>query len=137
LVNLLLTYRLIHIKDNRLKFGLREPAADSMEEKCTFCKIIRGENSADFLYQDESLVVFRDIRPHAPVHLLIVPKEHIRSVNDLKEQDKEIIFKMIARAKEMAKDLAIAESGYRLVFNVERGGGQVIFHLHLHMLGGW
>jgi len=108
-----------------------------MEEHCTFCKIIRGEKSADFLYQDESLVVFKDIRPHAPVHLLIVPKEHIRSLNDLKEKDKDTLFKMIMKAKEMAKEQAIAESGYRLVFNVERGGGQVIFHLHLHLLGGW
>ncbi len=107
-----------------------------MEEHCTFCKIIRGEKSADFLYQDESLVVFKDIRPHAPVHLLIVPKEHIRSLNDLKEKDKDTLFKMIMKAKEMAKEQAIAESGYRLVFNVERGGGQVIFHLHLHLLGG-
>ena len=74
-----------------------------MEEKCTFCKIIKGEQSADFLYQDESLVVFKDIRPHAPVHLLIVPKEHIRSLNDLKEKDKDIISEMIVRAKEMAK----------------------------------
>lgn len=108
-----------------------------MEEHCTFCKIIRGEKSADFLYQDESLVVFKDIRPHAPVHLLIVPKEHIHSLNDLKEKDKDTLFKMIMKAKEMAKEQAIAESGYRLVFNVERGGGQVIFHLHLHLLGGW
>ena len=108
-----------------------------MEENCTFCKIIRGEKSADFLYQDESLVVFKDIRPHAPVHLLIVPREHIRSLNNLKEQDKDIIFKMVVIAKEMAKEQSIATSGYRLVFNVERGGGQVIFHLHLHLLGGW
>ena len=108
-----------------------------MEEHCTFCKIIRGEKSADFLYQDDSLVVFKDIRPHAPIHLLIVPREHIRSLNDLKEKDKDILFKMIVKAKEMAKEHAIAESGYRLVFNVERGGGQVIFHLHLHLLGGW
>jgi histidine triad (HIT) family protein len=109
----------------------------SMEEHCAFCKIIQGEKSADFLYQDDSLVVFKDIRPHAPVHLLIVPREHIRSLNDLKEKDKDTLFKMIMKAKEMAKEHAIAESGYRLVFNVERGGGQVIFHLHLHLLGGW
>jgi histidine triad (HIT) family protein len=108
-----------------------------MEKDCTFCKIIRGEKAADFVYHDESLVVFKDIHPHAPVHLLIVPSEHIRSVNDLKEHDKDIIFKMIVKAKEMAKEHAVAESGYRLVFNVERGGGQVIFHLHLHLLGGW
>ena len=108
-----------------------------MEEKCTFCKIIKGEQPADLLYQDESLVVFKDIRPHAPVHLLIVPKEHIRSLNDLKEKDRDIISKMVVRAKEMAKEVSIAQSGYRLLFNVERGGGQVIFHLHLHLLGGW
>lgn len=108
-----------------------------MEEKCTFCKIIKGEQSADFLYQDESVVVFKDIRPHAPVHVLIVPREHIRSLNDLREKDKDIISEMIVRAKEMAKELSIAQSGYRLLFNVERGGGQVIFHLHLHLLGGW
>jgi histidine triad (HIT) family protein len=108
-----------------------------MEEKCTFCKIIKGEQSADFLYQDESLVVFKDIRPHAPVHLLIAPREHIRSLNDLREKDKHIISEMIVRAKEMAKELSIAQSGHRLLFNVERGGGQVVFHLHLHLLGGW
>jgi len=120
-----------------LKLSRCEPATDSMEEKCAFCKIIRGEESADFLYQDESLVVFKDIRPHAPVHLLIVPREHIRSLNDLREEDEDIISKMVVRAKEMAKEHSIAQSGYRLVFNVERGGGQVIFHLHLHLLGGW
>ncbi len=108
-----------------------------MDENCTFCKIIKGEKSADFVYQDESLVAFKDIRPHAPVHLLVVPREHIRSVNDLKERDKEIVFKLIAKAREIAREQSIAESGYRLVFNVERGGGQVIFHLHLHLLGGW
>ncbi len=108
-----------------------------MEEDCTFCKIIRGEKSADFLYQDESLVVFKDIRPHAPVHLLIVPKKHIRSMNDLTEQDEDIVLNMMLKAKEMAKQESIADSGYRLVFNVERGGGQYIFHLHLHLLGGW
>jgi histidine triad (HIT) family protein len=108
-----------------------------MEEDCTFCKIIRGEKSADFLYQDDSLVVFKDIRPHAPVHLLIVPRKHIRGVNDLTEQDKDVVLNMILKAKEMAKKESIADSGYRLVFNVERGGGQYIFHLHLHLLGGW
>jgi histidine triad (HIT) family protein len=108
-----------------------------MEKDCTFCKIIKGENVADFVYQDESLVVFKDIRPHAPVHLLIVPREHIRSLNDIKEKDKDIVFRMVFKAKEMAKEHSIATSGYRLLFNVERGGGQVIFHLHLHLLGGW
>lgn len=108
-----------------------------MEKNCTFCKIIKSEKSTDFLFQDDSLVGLKDIRPHAPVHLLIVPRRHIRSLNDLTEQDKDIVFEMIMRAKEMAREQFIAESGYKLVFNVERGGGQVIFHLHLHLLGGW
>jgi histidine triad (HIT) family protein len=109
---------------------------DSMEKDCTFCKIINGEKPADFVYQGESLVVFKDIRPHAPVHLLIVPRKHIRSVNDLMEEDRDILFEMIMKGKEMAKKHSIADSGYKLVFNVERGGGQVIFHLHLHLVGG-
>jgi len=112
-------------------------AIGSIEEDCTFCKIIRGENPTEFLYRDDSLVVIRDIQPYSPVHLLIVPTEHIRSINDLTEQNKDTLFKMILKAKDMAKKYSIAESGYKLVFNVERGGGQVIFHLHLHLLGGW
>ena len=108
-----------------------------MKESCIFCKIIRGEEPAEFVSEDESLVVFKDIRPHAPVHLLVVPKRHIRSINDLTEEDKDIVARMILKAKEMARDRSISESGYKLVFNVERGGGQYIFHLHLHLVGGW
>jgi len=108
-----------------------------MEKDCLFCQIIRGDKPADFLYKDESLVVFKDIYPHAPVHLLIVPRRHIRSVNEVTEQDGDIISQMILKGREMAKEVAVARSGYKLLFNVERGGGQVIFHLHLHLLGGW
>ena len=107
-----------------------------MDENCTFCQIIEGKKPADFVYQDESLIVIKDIRPHAPVHLLVIPREHIRSINDLEEKDKDIVFKMIMKAREISKDHSITQSGYRLLFNVERGGGQVIFHLHLHLLGG-
>jgi len=108
-----------------------------MEKDCIFCQIIRGEREADFVYQDESLVVFKDIHPHAPVHLLVVPKRHLRSVNDLTEQDKDIVSEMILKAKEVAKAQSISKSGYRLLFNIERGGGQIIFHLHMHLLGEW
>ena len=104
-------------------------------ENCVFCQIIR-DKPADFVYQDESLVVFKDIRPHAPIHLLFVPKKHIRSVNDLTEEDTPIISKMISKAKEIARDQEVSESGYKLLFNIERGG-QVVFHLHMHLLGGW
>jgi histidine triad (HIT) family protein len=112
-------------------------AQGSMEKSCTFCQIIGGEKPTEFLYQDDTLVVFKDIRPHAPVHLLIVPKRHIRSLNDLKDQDKMIVAEMILRAQKIAKEQKISDSGYKILFNVERGGGQVIFHLHMHLLGGW
>ena len=108
-----------------------------MERDCIFCQIVSGEKSADFLYQDQSLVVFKDIYPHAPVHLLIVPRRHIRSINEVTEQDKEIISRVVLKGKEMAKEQGVAKSGYKLLFNVEQGGGQVIFHVHLHLLGGW
>ena len=108
-----------------------------MGKECPFCQIIRGEKSAPILYQDNSLIVFKDIHPHAPVHFLIVPKKHIRSINDLEQEDKEMISEMIWRAREMAQEQGISRSGYKLLFNVERGAGQVIFHVHLHLIGGW
>ncbi|OGP78726.1 MAG: histidine triad nucleotide-binding protein [Deltaproteobacteria bacterium RBG_16_49_23] len=108
-----------------------------MEKECAFCQIVRGEKPADIVFQNESVVVFKDIRPHAPVHLLIVPKKHIRSLNDLAEQDQEVLSEMILIARKVAQEKEISNSGYRIVFNVERGGGQVIFHLHMHLLGGW
>jgi len=104
-------------------------------DDCIFCKIVKGEIPSQFLLENDSLVVFRDIQPQAPVHILIVPKKHIRSINDLTDQDDAIISEMIKTARDMAKKEGIAESGYKLVFNVEKGGGQVIFHLHLHLLG--
>jgi len=107
-----------------------------MEKDCPFCMIIRKEKPADFVYEDESVVVIKDIRPYSPVHLLIIPKRHIRSINDLTEEDKDIVFAMILRARAMAREQSIAQAGYKLVFNTEQGGGQVIFHLHLHLLGG-
>jgi len=108
-----------------------------MQKDCIFCKIVNGEIPTEFLYQDDTLVVFRDINPHAPVHILIVPKKHIRSINDLTENDREIISHLIMVGKDIAKKESVNSSGYKLLFNVERGGGQVIFHLHLHLIGGW
>lgn len=108
-----------------------------MVEDCVFCEIIQGKKPADFVYQGDSVVAFKDKKPHAPVHILLVPRKHIRSINDLEQTDGPVISEMIHRAKEIANDLGIGSSGYRLVFNVERGGGQFVFHLHLHLLGGW
>lgn len=108
-----------------------------MEHDCLFCKISHGQTGTDFLYENENLVVFRDINPHAPVHLLIVPKRHIRSINDLTEADNGILAEMIMTARQMAIRENVDAAGYKLLFNVEKGGGQVIFHLHLHLIGGW
>ena len=108
-----------------------------MEKECIFCKIVRGEIPTKFLYENDLLVVFKDINPQAPVHLLIVCKKHIRSINDLAEDDGNIVSEMVMAAKDMAKKELIDKSGYKLFFNVEKGGGQIIFHLHLHLIGGW
>jgi len=108
-----------------------------MSETCLFCSIVNGEIPTEFLYENKSLVVFRDIHPQAPVHLLIVPKRHIRSINDLTREDRDILAEMLMTAKDMARREGVAASGYKLLYNVEKGGGQVIFHLHLHLIGGW
>jgi histidine triad (HIT) family protein len=107
-----------------------------MEKDCIFCQIAQGQTDTEMLYHSDSLVVFKDINPHSPVHLLLVPKKHIRSINDLTDADQEILAELIMVAKEMAKEHGVAKSGYKLLYNVEKGGGQLIFHLHLHLLGG-
>ena len=108
-----------------------------MEAECIFCKIANHEMPTELIFENDKVVVFNDIRPHAPVHVLIVPKKHIRSINDIENDDREIIAEMVCVAKDMAKKLSVNESGYRLLFNVEQGGGQVIFHIHMHLFAGW
>lgn len=108
-----------------------------MEKDCVFCKIAAGQTDTTLLFENERIVVFRDIRPHAPTHLLIVPKKHIRSVNDATEADQAVLGELFLTAQKMARQENVADSGYKLQVNVEKGGGQVIFHLHLHLLGGW
>lgn len=102
---------------------------------CIFCKIGKKEIPADVLYEDESIMVFRDIHPSAPVHFLVIPKEHIQSIAHLEGNHRDVLSKIIYQAKESAEKLNL--KGYKLVFNVGREGGQVIDHLHLHLLGGW
>ena len=102
---------------------------------CLFCKIINKEIPAEFIFEDEAVAAFKDIKPSAPVHYLIVPKEHIQSINYLQANHEAIISKMIFTAKMLAEKLGL--KGYKLMFNVGREGGQLIDHLHLHLLGGW
>ncbi|MDM8541122.1 HIT domain-containing protein [Desulfococcaceae bacterium HSG9] len=108
-----------------------------MPNDCLFCNISKGQTPTEFLFENDTLVVFKDINPHAPVHLLIVPKKHIRGINDLTDDDHSILSEMIMVARDMAAEVGVSQSGYKLLFNVEKGGGQVIFHLHLHLIGGW
>ncbi len=102
---------------------------------CLFCKIGSGEVSSEIIYEDDSVKAFKDIKPSAPVHYLIIPKKHITSVVDLKESDSALMMQLILTAQRLAGEAGLL--GYRLVFNVGREGGQVIDHLHLHLLGGW
>lgn len=103
---------------------------------CIFCKIINKEQPADIVYENGSIIAFRDINPKAPVHILIVPQKHIVSVKDISPQDKDVLAEMLFAAKTIAQEQKVDE-GYKLLFNVGRRGGQIIDHLHLHLLGGF
>lgn len=107
-----------------------------MNEDCIFCKIANKEMPASIEYEDTQTIAFWDINPKAPIHILIIPKKHIPSIADLKPGDDEEVAKMIMIAKKIAEDKGIAHSGYKLIFNVRDHGGQIIDHLHLHLLGG-
>ena len=104
---------------------------------CIFCKIIKGEIPSDMVHEDKDIVVFKDIKPKAPIHSLLVPRKHIASINHLEQEDKELMGKLFLVSKKIAKILGVKDSGYKLIFNVGRGGGQLIDHIHLHLLGGW
>jgi len=103
---------------------------------CIFCQIVGGEVPSKILYQDEEVVVFPDINPKAPTHLLIVPKRHIPSLAHLSEADLPLVANMVAVANRVAKEGGISERGYRLVINCGAEGGQLVPHLHMHLLGG-
>jgi histidine triad (HIT) family protein len=101
-----------------------------------FQKIIDKEIPADVVFEDEDLLAFRDINPQAPHHILIIPKNPIPTINDLEAENAELVGKLVLRAKNLAKELGFADDGYRLVFNCNRHGGQEVYHIHLHLLGG-
>ena len=102
---------------------------------CIFCKIAKGE-MGETIYQDKEVVAFNDIDPKAPIHILIIPKRHIATVNDTTDNDSHLLGHLIQVAKKLALDKNIAEDGYRLLLNCNRGGGQAVYHIHLHLLGG-
>ena len=103
---------------------------------CIFCQIVSGKVPSEILYQDEEIIAFRDIDPQAPIHLLIIPKRHIPSLAHLSEAQLPLIGRMVNAANELAKREGISESGYRLAISCGEEGGQVVPHLHMHLLGG-
>jgi histidine triad (HIT) family protein len=103
---------------------------------CIFCDIVNREIESDIVYEDEQVIAFRDVNPQAPVHILIVPKEHIATTLDLTEDNSEVIGHIYQVAVELAKDEGIAEDGFRIVNNCNEAGGQTVFHIHFHLLGG-
>lgn len=103
---------------------------------CLFCKIAAGQLGTEFLYEDGDVVVFKDIHPKAPVHILVVPKEHFKSLNELTPERAALGGKILVTAAKMAGELGMREGGYKVVINTGRDGGQVIDHFHLHVLGG-
>ena len=104
--------------------------------QCLFCQIVNREVNASIVHEDDRIVAFNDINPQGPTHVLIVPRRHISSLNDLTEDDDQIVGELVRRAAAIAKSRGIDAGGYRTVFNTNRDAGQTVFHIHLHLIGG-
>ena len=107
-----------------------------MDATCLFCKIVNRELPADIVFEDDEILAFNDISPQAPTHILIIPKTHVATVNDLTEAEIDLPGRLVLRARALADEKGIAESGYRLLLNCNSQGGQTVYHLHMHLLGG-
>jgi histidine triad (HIT) family protein len=103
---------------------------------CLFCKIIDRKIPSTIVYEDDRIIVFNDIAPQAPTHVLVVPKRHIPTLNDVGVEDEQLVGELVRRAAAIAREKGFAETGYRTLFNTNRGAGQTVFHIHLHLLGG-
>lgn len=107
-----------------------------MDQDCIFCKIAAGEIATDIVYQDNDIVAFRDTNPQAPTHVLLIPRKHVPTVNDLTAEDTDAVGRLFLAAKDIAREEGIDQSGYRVTMNCMKGAGQSVFHVHLHLLGG-
>jgi len=107
-----------------------------MNPNCIFCKIAARQIAGDIVFEDDEMLAFNDISPQAPVHVLIIPKRHVATVNDLSEADAGLVGRLLLRGSAIAAERGVAEPGYRLIFNCNAAGGQTVYHLHLHLLGG-
>lgn len=105
-------------------------------EDCVFCKIINGENPVEKIYEEDDIIVFNDINPQAPIHILLVPKEHFTSLNEIPEEKKDILSRILLRARQIAHEKGIGNKGYRIVLNTAKESGQSVFHIHFHLMGG-
>ena len=105
-------------------------------DDCLFCKMIAGEIEPDVVYEDDDVLAFRDINPQAPIHILIIPKRHISTLNDLTPQDAGLMGKLYLAAGKIAEQEGVAEKGYRTLVNCNEDGGQVVFHIHMHLMAG-
>lgn len=103
---------------------------------CLFCQIVEGQIPATVIHEDDEVMAFKDINPRAPTHILIIPKKHIATINEVDDEDLELMGKIMLQAKKIAAKLGVGESGYRLVYNVGKGAGQEVYHIHLHLLAG-
>ena len=103
---------------------------------CLFCRVATGEIPASIVYEDTRLIAFKDINPQAPTHILVIPRQHIASLNDLGSEDDALVGEMTRRAAAIAKEEGLAERGYRVLFNCNADAGQTVFHIHLHLVGG-
>ena len=103
---------------------------------CLFCKMVAGEIKPDVVYEDDAVMAFRDVNPQAPLHVLVIPRVHIATTNDLTVENVDIVGKLYLAAKQIAADEGVAEPGYRMVMNCNPGAGQSVYHIHLHLLGG-
>ena len=103
---------------------------------CLFCRIVDGDIPAEIVYESDTALAFRDINPQAPTHVLIIPRRHISTIDDLRVEDQELVGSLFTAAKDIAQQEGLGESGYRTVINCGEGAGQSVFHIHLHVLGG-
>jgi histidine triad (HIT) family protein len=117
-------------------FNLTPKAERTMSDDCLFCKIIAGEIPSDKVYSDDDVYAFHDINPVAPSHILIIPKKHLTDVKSADDSDQALLGKLLLKANEIARDQGLEEAGYRYVINTGCDGGQTVYHLHLHIIGG-
>ena len=118
------------------KFSVHIGLIEMTDSDCLFCKIADGDISVDVVFESDDVIGFRDINPQAPTHVVIIPKRHVSTINDLTELDVDVVGLLYLAAKDIAKQEGFADAGYRVVMNCNAAAGQTVFHIHLHLLGG-